>query len=253
MVIIVILLLISFFIFIYITKILSDNEIINFLLKDPDDYCHNMSIHDLRARKVINSKEYIRKVIKEHKSSNKTLNIKDILILLFACIRADIYFYNLKSNLIPTDNFIYKILWKFAFIKSDSYEDTYPHTRQDIIFIHINILKQIYNIKDFYNFVGLLIHEKLHIYQRYNGIKLDILLLKKYDISRQHLRKHFKLVRTNPDLNDWIYNDKDGKLMMSKYNSAHPDNINDVTMETKYEHPYEMISYLIENKYKNGN
>ena len=40
--------------------------------------------------------------------------------------------------------------------------------------------------------------------------------------------------------------------MMATYNSAHPTSINDVSMKTEYEHPYEMISYLIENKYKNG-
>jgi hypothetical protein len=251
MVIIFILLLISFFILIYVTKILSDTEIISFLVKDPDQYCTNMTIHDLRARKSVNSKEYVNKVVKEHKSSNKTLDIKDIIILLFACIRADLYFYNLENDLIPDKHYIYKILWKFAFMKSDSYEDTYPHTRQDIIFIHINILKTIYNFEDFYNFVGLLIHEKLHIYQRYNGIKIDN-ILRKYNINRKQLRKHFKLVRANPDLNDWIYGDGDDNLMMSTYNSAHPDSINDVTMKTEYEHPFEMISYLIENKYKNG-
>ena len=251
MIIIVILILISFFILVYITKILSDTEIINFLVKDGDNYCTNMTIHDLRARKSVNSKEYINKVVKEHNSSNKTLDIKDIIILLFACIRVDIYFYNLESKLIPSDNNIYKVLWNFAFMKSDLYEDKYPHTRLDIIFIHINIIKKIYNLNDFYNFVGLLIHEKLHIYQRYNSIKFDV-LLQKHNINRKHLRKHFKLVRANPDLNDWIYSDGGGNLMMSTYNSAHPTSINDVIMKTEYEHPFEMISYLIENKYKNG-
>tara|TARA_B110000285_G_C15050510_1_gene576702 strand:+ start:283 stop:1038 length:756 start_codon:yes stop_codon:yes gene_type:complete len=250
MIILVILFLISFFIFIYITNILSDNKIIDFLLKDADNYCANMTIHDLRARKCNNSKEYIHTVVNEHKSSNNGLNIKDIIILLCACIRADVYFYNLESKLIPSDNNIYKVLWNFAFMKSDSYEDKYPHTRLDIIFIHINILKKIYNLNDFYNFVGLLIHEKLHIYQRYNSIKFDV-LLQKHHINRKHLRKHFKLVRANPDLNDWIYNNGDN-LMMATYNSAHPTSINDVSMKTEYEHPYEMISYLIENKYKNG-
>lgn len=249
---IIIFIIISFLILIYITKILTDDEIINFLLKDADTYCANMTIHDLRARKSKNSKEYINKVIKEHSSNNKKLNIKDIIILVFACIRADIYFYNLKDDLIPDKHYIYKILWKFAFMKSDSYEDMYPHTRMDIIFIDMSILKNIYTIDDFNYFVGLLIHEKLHIYQRYNGMTLDILLKEKHNIKRVHLRKQFKLIRANPDLNKWIYGNKDNKLMMSKYNSAHPTSINDVTMKTEYEHPFEMISYLIENKYKNG-
>ena len=59
----------------------------------------------------------------------------------------------------------------------------------------------------------------------------------------------FKLVRANPDLDNWIYENKEGKLMMYKYNSANPNGINDVTKTTEYEHPYEMISYIIENTY----
>ena len=41
--------------------------------------------------------------------------------------------------------------------------------------------------------------------------------------------------------------------MMSIYNSPYPSGINDVTDKTEYEHPYEMISYIIENKYRDGN
>jgi hypothetical protein len=37
--------------------------------------------------------------------------------------------------------------------------------------------------------------------------------------------------------------------MIYKYNSANPNGINDVIKTTEYEHPYEMISYIIENTY----
>ena len=41
--------------------------------------------------------------------------------------------------------------------------------------------------------------------------------------------------------------------MMSIYNSPYPSGINDVINKAEYEHPYEMISYIIENKYRDGN
>jgi len=252
MIIIFVILLVSFLIFIYITHIMIDAEIINFLIKDNDEYCSSMSKPDIRARKSIDYKDYIKRVVKEQRASNKELNIKDYIILLLACIRVDLYFYNLDHELIPKDNYIHKILWKFAFIKSNSYENKYPHTREDIIFIHIDLLKSIYTIEKYYDFVGLLIHEKLHIYQRYNNISVDK-VLSKNNIERKHLRKYFRLVRANPDLNDWIYSDKNGKLMMSIYNSPYPSGINDVINKAEYEHPYEMISYIIENKYRDGN
>ena len=64
---------------------------------------------------------------------------------------------------------------------------------------------------------------------------------------------YFRLIRANPDLNNWIYIDENKKLMMSIYNSGYPKSINDITTKPEYEHPYEMISYVIENKYRDGN
>lgn len=252
MILLTLIFLISFLIFIYITRVLIDAEIIQFLINDNDDYCKNMTIQDIRARHCTDYKEYIKKVVKEHNESNKELNIKDYIILLLACIRVDLFFSNLDHKLIPKDNYIHKILWKLAFIKSNSYEDKYPHTRQDIIFIHIDILKSINNSKKYYDFVALLIHEKIHIYQRYNNIKIDN-LLSNLNIERKYPRMYFRLIRANPDLNNWIYIDENKKLMMSIYNSGYPKSINDITTKTEYEHPYEMISYVIENKYRNDN
>jgi len=82
MIIIFVILLISFLIFIYITHIMIDAEIINFLIKDNDEYCSSMSKPDIRARKSIDYKDYIKRVVKEQRASNKELNIKDYIILL---------------------------------------------------------------------------------------------------------------------------------------------------------------------------
>ena len=86
-----------------------DVEIINFLIKDNDEYCSSMSKPDIRARKSIDYKDYIKRVVKEQKASNKELNIKDYIILFLACIRADLYFYTLEHELIPKNNYIYRI------------------------------------------------------------------------------------------------------------------------------------------------
>jgi len=40
---------------------------------------------------------------------------------------------------------------------------------------------------------------------------------------------------------------------MTIYSSANPNNIDDVITKGEYEHPYEMISYIIDNKYRHGN
>ena len=65
MILLIFILLISFLLFIYITHILIDAEIIQFLINDNDNYCKNMTIQDIRARHSSDYKEYIKKVVKD--------------------------------------------------------------------------------------------------------------------------------------------------------------------------------------------
>ena len=248
MIIQIVLILIIICIFHYNIYILSDEYIITFILKDNDEYFKNMSKYDLKARNVTSIKEYKNIIVDEQKYSKYTLSLKDYIVLLLATIRADYYFYNLKHKMLPEHHNINKILWKFSIMKSSKYENMYPHTREDIIFIHISIIKDVNTLKDYYKFVGLLIHEKLHIYQRYNNIAIDN-CLEKLNIKRKYHRINFKLIRANPDLNNWVYQHND-KLMLYEYVNEFPKSINDIKKKnSKYEHPYEMISYTIEDEY----
>ena len=248
MIIQLILLIIIICIFHYNIYILSDEYIITFILKDNDEYFKNMSKYDLKARNVSSIQEYKNIIVNDQKYSKQSLSLKDYIVLLLASIRADYYFYNLKHKMLPDDHNINKILWKFGIIKSSKYENKYPHTREDIIFIHISLVKDVNSLKDYYNFVALLIHEKLHIYQRYNGVAVDN-CLEKLNIRSKYNRKDFKLIRANPDLNNWVYTHND-KLMLYEYVNEFPKGINDLKKKpSRYEHPYEMISYTLENEY----
>jgi len=55
------------------------------------------------------------------------------------------------------------------------------------------------------------------------------------------------LVRSNPDLDPWIYlHPKTQRPMMAVYRSAKPKNINDVILaDSAAEHPYESMAYEI--------
>ena len=249
MIIQLILLIVIICIFHYNVNILSDEYIITFILNDNDNYFKNMSKYDLKARNITSIQEY-KNIIINGQNNKQSLSLKDYVVLLLATIRADYYFYNLKHKMLPENHNINKILWKFGIIKSTKYEDKYPHTREDIIFIHISIINNVNNLQDYYNFVGLLIHEKIHIYQRYNNIAINN-CLERLNIRHKYYRKDFKLIRANPDINDWVYTHND-KLMLYEYVNEFPKSINDIKKKTsKYEHPYEMISYTIENAFKN--
>ena len=136
-----------------------------------------------------------------------------------------------------------------------------------------------------------LLHEKIHIYQRYNPKIFDTIIkemgLKELD------RKHFKqakYIRSNPDTNNKLYyyptvkggggiggildiitgsggdgyGDTEGadaipeydidKVMVCLYRNDKPNSINDVIQKNyTAEHPYEKIAYEIaENFYTNN-
>ena len=57
------------------------------------------------------------------------------------------------------------------------------------------------------------------------------------------------MIRSNPDIDNYIYIDNKNKLMYYEYKTDFPININDIKKNNLYEHPYEMISYIIEKEW----
>jgi len=134
-----------------------------------------------------------------------------------------------------------KYIWKFALI-GDVYEEGFPHTRADIIFISPKIIN--YNETDL---TTILIHESIHIYQRYNKEEMNKYLRKKgYTVSRR--RDSEKFIRANPDLDEYIYRDKNGEELLYLYKSSMPTGINDI-IPSKNEHPFEIMAYEISEQY----
>jgi hypothetical protein len=144
------------------------------------------------------------------------------------------------------------------------YEEGLPHTRENVIFVSKNVLKY-----DELNLTNTLIHEKIHIYQRYNSnifskIIKDMGLL---ELDKGSY-KSAKYIRSNPDTNGKIYyapdntttlanaakaaNAADTNVMVCLYRNDNPNSINDVIHKNySNEHPYEKIAYEIaENYYK---
>ncbi len=100
--------------------------------------------------------------------------------------------------------------------------------------------------------VKILIHEKIHVFQRlYPNHKIIQDYMKSY--HKHQLKDDFKLnepfLRSNPDLDNWIYKDiKTNTIMYSKYSSNKPNGISDTTTNHDMEHPYEKMAYEISYK-----
>ena len=206
---------------------LTLKETQEFIYADDDNFIQNMTKYDIYAR----TQQYIKHIYIDRIQS--------------VC---SYFTYNEKNYIYKIVNKINKKLtnvnipWKFAKTDGIVYENGFSHTRKDIIFLTSKHLK--YTEDDF---IKLLIHEKIHIYQRYNKKKMH-LYLKKLGYIVHCYKEQFIKRRSNPDLDEYIYKDPMGKIMICEYQNEHPKNLMDIQpMHTKYEHPYEMLSYISEN------
>jgi hypothetical protein len=228
----IIILIIVIIIFVYRNNIerfsdniyMSQEETIKFIDADEDKYIENLSKYDLYARKCENMYQYKKKVMAA--CLNFTEKQKNKLDKCTVIARN--YYDNNKT-------------WKFALI-DDDYEEGFPHTRNDIIFLSPKIIN--YEEDEL---IKILIHESIHILQRYDKDTLNIYLMKKkYTVSRK--RETEPLIRANPDLDEFIYKDENGDEMINKYKSETPQGINDI-IPSKNEHPFEVMAYEISEDY----
>jgi len=207
-----------------------------FLKNDNDNYIKNFNNLDIYARKIKSKEDYINLI------SNSTLNFNDNQInKLTKCAKYADKFLNNYENDYINGNIIAKIKWIFA-LTNNNYEEGMPHTRNNIIFLSTNNLNN-----DDDNLIRILIHEKIHIFQRYNDMK-EIIKKMGYTFSRKKI--NIPNIRSNPDLDDAIYKDNNNIELIALYKSNKPNNINDVILSNfSIEHPYEKMAYDISEEY----
>ena len=248
---------------------MNKDETKMFLEYDEDKYVSNLSTVDLYARKVLSKEEYI--YIIKNSATSFTNNDKDILN---KCIeRADellrsvkIYNISKENNLSYTKNFNFNdlanIKWVLSLTSSENsdnnliggYEEGLPHTRKNVIFLSNKILNYPED-----ELIKILIHEKIHIYQRNNEELFKIIVENMGYTEVSNITEisynTIKHIRSNPDVNRKIYkNQNTGKFMLCLYNSDKPNGINDVDLKDySLEHPYEKIAYEISEYIHNMN
>lgn len=220
-------------------KFLTAEESKKFLLNDPDEYVHTLNQWDLIARKVTTYQDYLNKI------SNATLSFtnEQKTRLSNAAKDADEFFNKTRIDGINCEE-IATIPWIFALTKDKEYEDGLPHTRANTIFLS-TILDQTHS-----KLVRTLIHEKVHIYQRLNPEDM-MTFLATHGYYQYKQRFGIPRIRSNPDLDPWIYfNPISKQPMVAYYTSDNPLHIDDVTLTKSIEeHPYEEIAYNIAQKF----
>jgi hypothetical protein len=202
-----------------------------------------MSAADLHARGVHTSSEYINKIVKSTKDFNTIQTTK----LQRCIIKADEFLKEYVYENILNCSELTRIPWKFALTDKD-YEEGLPHTREDVIFLSLYTLNDnIANDKNDHHLISTLIHEKVHIFQRYNLHVMEKLIQK---LGYKEISYENRLKRSNPDITDKVYMNADGKVMIITYSSDMPTGINDIKSASYVmEHPYEKMAYDIGNEY----
>ena len=281
-------------------RFMTYKDTANFLAKDNDGYVRNLTELDLHARNVKTHIDYLNNI----DDTTVSFTDEEKKLLVKCANNADKY---LKDEKFAELNYgkhldgkqIADIKWIFANTYTNyskdvikEYEQGLPHTRENIILLSKNVLKN--NELKEYNELDLtntLIHEKIHIYQRYNPELFDKIIKEMglKELDKKSFR-HAKYIRSNPDTNNKLYyyakpvatatasssgamdlwntmtGDSGGsgakatkdydedKVMVCLYRNDKPNSINDVKHKNyAEEHPYEKIAYEVaENYYKNN-
>lgn len=228
---------------------LTVQQIIDYIQRDKDGYINSLNTLDLIARKSSSSMEYIKRVCEDMKGEDHIDPYLQRRIEI-CCMKAQEYFQKTSSTSKYYDTNIDNIQWNIAVFSTIFYEDGIPHTREKTIFLHKNHIEKLSNAE----LTSLLIHEKIHIYQRYHQDTDKI-----YDMGFRKMSKRDgdMFNRSNPDLDKYIYMDVvNSKIMCKRYKSIYPKNIKDVIEPSdnnnvhRYEHPYEYIAYQVEKEYE---
>jgi hypothetical protein len=221
------------------TNYINKSDLQNYLIKDVDNYYKNFSDKDFKTRKINNIEHYYNNI----KLSCVDFN-NNIINILNNCINKA----NNKLNKYSCVGFdgskCANIQWKIGIVKDKLYEEGYPHTRYDVIIIPLYLLNNSSEL------INTLIHEKIHVYQKLYPEDINE-YLKNNGFTKYKLRNEYNRMvntRSNPDMDEWIYKDKDGNIMMAEY-IDNPKSIMDVKTipinNSKYEHPFEFMAYDI--------
>lgn len=220
----------------------KNDELYNELINDNDNYYEKFSIYDMRARNINKIDDYYSKINRSvdnftEEDKEKIINNINAVNDFFDSYKT-VGFDGKKINQIP---------WKIGKVKGKLYEDGLPHTRSDII-----ILPDKYIQKNDTDLAKLLIHEKVHIYQK--KYPEDVQEYLNHHNIKQYLTlsEQFSKKRANPDLDDKIYYD-DKIIYYTNYNNEYPESIQDITYKKNYgqksEHPFEKMAIEIEEAF----
>lgn len=223
-------------------EFLDESEVKELLKDDKDGYFASFTIYDWKVRDVKDVNEYLTKILKSNSINELKNNEKERLIKLIN--EADNKLKKIKYDWFD-GNKAANIKWKIGYTKGKDYEDGLPHTRSDVVMLGENTLKQ--NDK---SLIGTLIHEKVHLYQKEYPEDLEK-YKQQYGFVRIRRRDVDDRIRANPDTDEYIYRNSNGKEMKTVYKEG-ANGLEDTKTypedNQSSEHPNETMAIKIEKE-----
>jgi hypothetical protein len=191
-----------------------------------ESYYENMNKLDLASRSYKNNQDAFTDFLKNIRKPS----IEEQLVIQLAIKYANSFTQNFSK--------FKKIEWKIM-ITENSVEAELPHTHADIIFLPSSHVKKVSA-----SLINTLIHEKIHVFQRLHPCECNMLYTKYWGFSFNSINYgENSMTRSNPDINQIIYNDDNNHAIIAMYKSLDSPRLSDIT-DTR-DHPHEMMAYLI--------
>jgi hypothetical protein len=221
---------------------LTKEELTEFIENDNDKYFASFSNDDLQIRNARTIHEYKQAI--NDSFCSVTPNVQDKITQSILKIENQIQKMTEKDNWDIDFEKLVHIPWKIGCTCNTKYENGFPHTREDIIILP---MKQIDSM-DEQQLCKLLIHEKVHIYQRLYSTEIEN-MLKKRGFQKNGTRENNP---ANPDLNAYTYTHYKLGDFYSTYKNE-PSTFKDIQYangSSSSEHPYEYIAYAIAESFE---
>jgi len=219
-------------------RFLTKKEVCELLTKDLDKYYETFNENDFLVRKVRNENEYIEKF--SNSCSEFTRQEKKFINACTNIVRkrlresSEVFGKSIdpiKASTMPL---------VFGCMKGNDYESGLPHTRfPAIIFYH-----EMFNNISMKSLEKIIIHEMTHLYQKMYPEDLNSYLNNNFEVLKH--RDSIDNVRANPDINNYIYRNKNTNKIYEYIYKPSPGSIEDVIKYEK-EHPFEELAYNMEN------
>ena len=220
-------------------RFMTKEEVCNFFRNDPDNYFKRFNKLNLNAYGYDNINDYIEDSC--HSASDFTNREKRYIIK--ECKRVDDFLNKFnKIDHFPSKK-VAGIKWILAKTNDKIYEKGYPHTRTGIIFLPNDMLSD-------KNLAQVLVHEKTHVFSRLFPEDMSLWNENNGYILYRKL-KDYSMARNNPDVDGFVYLDKNNKETLAQYTTVNPKTIEEAVYpyynDYKSEHPNEVLAYKVDS------